>query len=284
MVHTWIFAANSYGRLAAIRQNIPVVLGGERCIDSWKRGYEFWIDRYLSRRSQGIITNSRGVVDFYARHGIDPNKFFVIPNGVDPIVEKGISREEACKRLGIPKDRRIIAVIGRLWHQKNHKDIFWAIELLRVARNDLALVVIGDGPLRKRLELYRDQLRAADTIRLVGERSDVHDLLPHFEVVINSSFEEGQSNVIMEAMANGIPVVASDIPGNRDLVLHGNTGFLFPLGATHELAKLVHRLLEEDGLRQTFGDAAKQRIAELFSHDQMVRAHEELYLRLSNGS
>lgn len=288
LVHTWIFAANAYGRLAALRNGIPVILGGERCVDPWKRSYEFWIDRFLAKRTQGIITNSSGVVDFYSSHGIEANRFFVIPNGValpqsqDATSSNlSIDRSEACRRLGIPPDRRMIALIGRLWPQKGHKDLFWAIELLRVARNDVALVVIGDGPLRQRLEHYRDQLRAADTIRIVGERDDVAQLLPHFDIVLNGSHYEGQSNVILEAMSVGLPVVATDIPGNRDLVEHNKTGFLFAIGKTHELAKILNGLLDDPVRCKALGQAARMRIEKEFSIPKMIAAHQDLYLRLS---
>ncbi len=288
IVHTWIFAANAYGRMAALQAKVPVVVGGERCVDPWKRRYEFWIDRFLAKRTQGILCNSGGIVDFYASNGLPPSKFSVIPNGIALPQQcrsnPGITREEACRRLQIPTDRKIIAAVGRLWPQKGYKDLFWAIELLRVARNDLVFVVIGDGPLRQRLELYRDQLRAAGTVVLVGERKDVPDLMPHFDILVNGSQYEGQSNSILEAMSMEVPVVASDIPGNRDLVVDGETGYFFPYGDTYRLTQILNDLLNAPQQIDKLGSAGRRRIATEFTVEQMVARHQEVYQRLSSLS
>ncbi len=90
LVQTWLFAANAYGRLAALRSGVPVIVANERCVDPWKAGYQHAIDRYLARRTQAIVVNSNGVRDFYRHHGIDANLMHVIPNGVDlpsPVTE-----------------------------------------------------------------------------------------------------------------------------------------------------------------------------------------------------
>ncbi len=213
IVHTWLFAANAYGRLAAIQKRVPVVVGGERSVDPWKRHYEFWIDRWLAKKSQAILTNSNGVKDFYTQHGIDAGKFLVIPNGQPERSVPMIDKEEFRQRLGLPPDRTYIAAVGRLWPQKGYMEMIWSVELLRLVRPDVLLVIIGDGPHRARLEQYRDQVQVAHHVRFVGERSDVAELLPHFDLFLNTSQYEGQSNAIMEAMQVMVPVVATDIPG-----------------------------------------------------------------------
>ena len=91
LVHTWIFAANCYGRQAALHAGVPHVMAGERCVDRWKVWHELAIDRHLARRTDKIVTNSSGVVDFYVSRGIPADKFEVIPNGIDAGHQSGVA-------------------------------------------------------------------------------------------------------------------------------------------------------------------------------------------------
>ncbi len=99
IVHTWIFAANAYGRWAAFRAGVPHVLAGERCVDPWKRWHELALDRRLARKTQRIVTNSSGVREFYVRQGLPAEKLVVIPNGVGPFVPPHVSRDELLAEL-----------------------------------------------------------------------------------------------------------------------------------------------------------------------------------------
>jgi glycosyltransferase involved in cell wall biosynthesis len=280
IVHTWIFAANSYGRLAALWAKVPVILGGERSVDPWKRWHHFWIDRRLAGRTAGIITNSSGVQEFYHRHRIDRDRFFVIPNGVERPAAPRVNRQEVMLRLGLSPDTILFGSVGRLWPQKGYKDLIWVAEMVQLVHPRAHFAIVGDGPLRKRLEQYCDQLGAAKALRFYGERQDVADLLPHLHVYVNGSLYEGQSNAILEAMSAGVPVVASDIPGNRDLVIHGQTGFLCGVGDVYAFIQALDRLLKDDELRQRMGAAGQERITEHFSIPTMVARHMDLYERL----
>lgn len=277
VVHTWLFAANSYGRYAALNAKVPVIFGGERCVDPWKRTTHGFIDRYLARKTDGIISNSSAIVEFYVSRGIEADKFHVIPNGIAPRTTQSITREEAAKRMNIDPSRTIVAAVGRLWPQKGYKDMIWASEMLRVASDKTSFIIIGDGPQRQRLEHYRDQVRAAKEIRFLGHRDDVALLMPHFNCLWNASLYEGQSNTILEAMQCGVPVVASDIPGNRDLIQHEKTGMLFPVGQIAPLIQATMALLESDPFRANIIQAAKDRIENDFSIEKMVERHERLY-------
>ena len=150
-------------------------------------------------------------------------------------------------------------MIGRLWPQKRVKDAIWAADLLKVIRNDVHLLVIGDGPQRDRLLRFRDQVCIRDNVHFLGQRGDVPRLMPHFDVLWSTSGYEGQSNAILEAMACGVPVVATDIPGTRELVIPGETGYLVPVGDRAAFCKYTQRLLNDAALAARFSSAARSR-------------------------
>ena len=277
VVHTWIFAANASGRFAALTAGVPAIIAGERCVDPWKKRWHHWVDKRLAARTDWIATNSTGVREFYAEHGIAPEKFRVIPNGIDGAATEPVEREIVAESFGLDLNRRWLVAIGRLWPQKRYRDLIWAAELIGTLRDDTTLVVCGDGPQREELMRHRDAVTTPLRVRFVGHRDDATDLLPHADVFWNASQYEGQSNGIMEAMRAGVPVVASDIPGNTDLVDPGRTGRLVPLGDTAAIATATRGILESEELRRSMAAAARQRILDDFSVEKMVAAYAELY-------
>lgn len=284
IVHTWLFAANSFGRLAASLANVPTIIGSERCVDPWKRWYQFAIDRWLAKRSQAITTNSEGVVDFYAQHGIDRSLFRVIPNGISPRQSAPLDRSQACRRLGVADDRRLVFAVGRLWPQKRYRDLIWAAEMMAAVDPRITLVVIGDGPQKYELLRFRDDVTSSQTVTFVGHRDDVEQLLPHAEAFWNGSEYEGQSNSIIEAMQAAVPVIASDIAGNRDLIKDQITGRLVTLGDRAARAQTTLELLNAPDAAATLGKQAKQFIRDEFTIEQLIQRHATLYQEFQTPS
>lgn len=280
VVHTWLFAANSFGRVAARWAGVPHLVASERCVDRWKTWSHFEIDRRLSRFTEAITTNSSGVRDFYARHGIDPEKFRVIPNGIGASAGETIPRAEALRRLGLEPDQRLILAVGRLWPQKRYRDLIWAAELIATIRQGTTLVIIGDGPQRGELLRHRDAVTTPQRVRFAGGRDDVAALLPHADAFWIASEYEGQSNAVMEAMRAGVPVIGSDIPGNRDLIVPDETGFLVELGDKAGFARQTNRLFECPELAQRLGRAGRDRIGSAFTVERMAAEHAGLYREL----
>ncbi|MEO1528947.1 MAG: glycosyltransferase [Planctomycetota bacterium] len=282
VAHTWLFAANSFGRAAARLAGVPTIIASERCVDPWKRWWHFTIDRFLAKRSRAITTNSAGVRDFYAANGIDPKLFRIIPNGIPERVESPVDRVVAFDRLQVSTDRKLILAVGRLWPQKRYRDLIWAAELLATARQDTTLIIIGDGPQKAELLRFRDDVTTPLHVGFVGPREDVSELLPHADLFWIGSEYEGQSNAVIEAMQAGVPVIASEIPGNRDLVRDDETGRLVPLGDRAAFARESIDLLEHPEAASRLAEAAKMRIATEFSVPRMVAAHAQLYRELAD--
>ena len=277
LIHTWIFAADAYGRAAGLACGVRHFVCGLRCVDPWKSGWQLAVDRYLARRTSRLVANSPGVRAFYVEKGLPADKIEVIHNGIEPLGPSPIGRAELLAELELPADARLVGLVGRLWPQKRVKDAIWAADLLKVIRGDVHLLILGDGPQRDRLRRYRDHVLIGDKVHFLGQRDDAARMIPHFDVLWSTSGYEGQSNAIMEAMSAGVPVVATDIPGTRDLVVPDVTGCLFPIGDRALLAKRTNQILDNPDLARRLGDAAKTRMADEFSVERMVHRYAELY-------
>ena len=285
ILHTWLFAANAYGRLAAGGHPPFKIVVSERCVDSWKSGWQLWLDRKLVQRTTRLVGNSHSVADFYRSLGVPAEKLAVVHNGVDvPAVASATSaaemRDAARKNLGIAANTLVVGYVGRLARQKRLDDLIWAFELIRVQQENVCFVIIGDGPERERLERFAVNLQIDDRIKFIGHRHDATQLLAAFDLFWLASDFEGLSNSIMEAMGAGLPVVASDIPPNRELVLDGETGNLAPVGDRVAFAQLAQRLLNDNELSRQFGEAARHRISTEFSVAKMVEGYARIYRQI----
>lgn len=277
LVHTWLFTANAYGRVAARAAGVHHLVASERCADHWKAWHHLAIDRRLARHTDAIVVNSRGVSEFYSEHGLPVDKLRLIYNGIAPAAPSGVTREQLLSELKLPPGTRLIGAVGRLWPQKRLKDLIWAADLLQAIRDDVRLLVIGDGPQRKALERYSRLCHVADKVLFLGMRHDVPRLMPHFDLLWLASGYEGLPNVVMEAMACGVPVVASDIWGNRELVVHGATGYLVPIGDRANFGRYANKILDDSALAARLGTAARERMAREFTIEAMVERHAALY-------
>lgn len=282
VIHTWIFAANAYGRLAAGIVPRAKVVVSERCVDSWKQGWQLWLDRRLIPRTDRLVGNSQSVVEFYRQLGVPAEKLSCIPNGVECVPPPPIDRSAMLRELGWPDDAFVAGFIGRLAPQKRVDDLIFAVETLRQTRTKLRLILIGDGPRREQLEQFTRDVGCTEHVRFLGHRSDTDRWLALMDVFCLASSFEGMSNSLMEAMAAGKPAVVSDIPPNCELVIPGETGYLVPTGDRVATMQFLRVLMDDPALRQRLGAAGRERMQREFSVSQMVQRYAELYDLVTN--
>lgn len=280
ILHTWLFAASAYGRLLRRPPDGLKVVVSERCVDSWKQGWQLWLDRRLIRRTDRLIANSDSVADFYAGIGYPRNRMSVIPNAVVPPAPPRLSRAALLEQQQMPADARLVCYVGRLALQKRVDDLLWAAQLLRQAEPRAHLLIAGDGPERFRLEQHARDVECRRHVRFLGHRDDAADVMQCCDVFWLGSSFEGMSNSLMEAMACGLPVVATDIPPNRELVSHGRHGYLVPVGDGAAFAQYTVRLFEQPALAQALGAAGRARIERDFTIQNMVDRHINVYRQL----
>lgn len=278
ILHTWLFAANSYGRLVAGKGDRPKIVVSERCVDSWKAGWQLWLDQKLISNTDRLVGNSQAVADFYEGLGVPAEKLSVIHNGIELAEAVTAERKSiARKSLGITDKASVLGFVGRLAPQKRLKDLLWGFELVSSHALDVHFVLAGDGPQRSELESFARQIRVDDRVHFLGHREDTSSLFAAFDVFWLASDFEGQSNSLMEAMAAGCPSVVSDIAPNVDLVTHEETGLVVPVMDRAEFAKAAVRLLKDNELSTRLGLSARRNMEIRFSVSRMIDAYAELY-------
>jgi glycosyltransferase involved in cell wall biosynthesis len=194
------------------------------------------------------------------------------------------SRGELVKELCLPPDAKLIGVVGRLVPEKRVKDLIWAADLLRVLHDNLRLLIIGDGPLRAQLLQYARMASDLEHVQFLGERDDVWRILPHLDVLWDANEGRSQSIAILEAMAAGVPVIASDTPMNRAFITEGETGSLISLterSGHADRARNSDRILTNQMEAMRLGDNARRHVEEQFGLQGLVQQYIDTYDRAS---
>ena len=281
VVQTWLFAANTYGRLAALRAGVPVVVAAEMAVDLWKGRAHLAIDRRLGRRADRVVGNSRAVVEFYRKAGVPDDRLDLIYSGIadeePPPVDPAAVRTD----LGLPPDAPLMIFVGRLAAQKGVGDLLAALDLLRHVRPDVRTLIVGDGPLRGRLEDMARAYRLDGLVRFPGHRADVPRLLAAADLLILPSRYEGLPNVVLEAMRSRTPVVATAAPGTTEVVVDGRTGLLVPVRTPTALAQAIRAVVQDPELARRLGDAGRARVEAEFGAETMIARFADLYERLA---
>ncbi len=279
IVHTWLFAANAYGRLMVGRRRKPRprLIVSERCVDVWKAGWQLWLDHKLIERTDRLIGNSVAVADFYKSIGYPAERVTVIPNGIDVPEPTPFDRDVLLAELEIPRGVPVIGFVGRMAKQKRVDDLVFAMALVAILHPEAHLLLVGDGPERDKLMKFARDINIDSHTRFTGHRADAAKLLRIMDLFWIASDFEGQSNSMMEAMAAGLPVIATDIPPNRELVVDGETGFLVRVGDRAGFQQFADRILADAELARRLGDAGRERMRQHFSIDKMVETHARLY-------
>ena len=247
----------------------------------------------LARRRNRIRRAFGVMVDRFVTVSDDLNRWLVgtvriparkvrtIHNGVDTRRFSDQDRDAARRALGIDDSARVVGTVGRLDPVKDQATLIRAFASLVAARPEAVLVIVGDGPSRRALDLLAADLGLEGRIRMLGTRADVAHLLGGFDVFALPSIAEGISNTVLEAMATGLPVVATRVGGNPELVDDGVNGRLVPPGNPAALAEALDAYLADSLVRALHGKASRQRAVTQFDLPTMVEAYRSLYVSLA---
>ena len=236
----------------------------------------------LLRRLDRVVAVSREIRNELTGHGFIPEHIVEIPNGVDTHRFAPAADPQAAQlQTGLGPET--VLFLGRLDAQKGLDTALAAWARVAGRRPAARLFLAGDGPARGPLEERARELRLGERVRFLGPRLDPERLLQASQVFVLPSRSEGMSNALLEAMATGLPCVASRIGGNSDLVKHGVTGLLSPPADAVTLADMLCALLEDGSLRYRLGTAARTAVIEQYGMDRVVREYTKLYATLTGA-
>ncbi|MGD9723430.1 MAG: glycosyltransferase [Pirellulales bacterium] len=282
IVQCFLFHANVLGTWAARRAGVQHTLCGIRVAER-KSGWHLRVARWADRWAERHVCVSHAVKDFSATVGRLPaDKLVEIPNGVD-IARFAAARPASWTSLGLPLGRGVITYIGRLDEQKG---VHWLLGLMPqifTALPDYDLVIAGVGPQRKALERRAATLGIQSRVHFAGYRQDVPEILAASELLVLPSFWEGMPNVVLEAMAAGKPVVATDVEGVREVLGSKGAEQVVPIGKQAAFVEAVLRILQHPELADHLGLHNHLRVAQSFSLDSMTAAYERLYRSLAGA-
>ena len=216
---------------------------------------------------------------FLEREGFPAGRLEVLPNGIDlGPVPSPAARARAREALTVREDELLVGTAARLDPVKGLDVLIAAFALVRARSPQVRLVVLGEGPERAALERQIEERGLSEEVRLAGHRADVRELLPAFDLYVNSSTYEGVSLTILEAMAAALPVIATSVGGNGEVVEDGRTGILVPARDPDALATAMIALLADPGRRRALGDAGRARAEQRFAFDRMMSMYLAAYL------
>ena len=283
LVHAYSLTAELWSAIAILlsRPRTPLI-ASER--SSFRRDSPPWhwpLKRFVVSRSAEVIANSRAGAASIVQHARHPAELVsVIANGVDvpaPLIPS--DRSTIRRSIGVPEDGVLGLFVGRLVEVKNVPCLIRALALVPPEQRPW-IAIVGDGPCRAAI----DQLAATSGVRadiqLLGERTDATRLMQAADFLVLPSLHEGMSNVVLEAMAAGCPVVASAVGGTPELIENERTGLLFPSDDEVALASMLSRVTTSEVLRTGLADAGSQRIARKHTRAALASATASVYERV----
>ncbi|RMG29638.1 MAG: glycosyltransferase [Gammaproteobacteria bacterium] len=229
------------------------------------------------------IGNTRGICDYLIESGLPRERVFHIGNFVDiPPPDRDFDRAGFLRSQGIPGEAFVLLGVGRLHPNKGFDVLLRAFERLpaRVGSRPVHLVIVGSGPLAERLHAFSAHMDCRERIHWMGWKDDVGDYYRSADVFVCPSNHEPLGNVILEAWAQGLPVVSTSTDGARELVAHAEDGLLVPVGDPKALADAITLLLRDDTARVSLANRGFHKVSHQYGRDSIMNAYIEVYGRL----
>lgn len=283
IVHAYNFYANVFAVPAARLAGVPVVLASNRDTGHYWTARQRRVNKLVCRLAHGVVVNAEAIKKELIAEGYAPERIIVVHNGIMCPPLKTAPAKKAIKRnLHVPVDAPLIGVVARLDRLKGIEYFVEAAKAVLSRVPDARFLVVGDTQV---YAAYRDELKQLtarlgleDRLFFMGFRLDVSDVLSALTIsVLPSIAGEGLSNSLLESMAAAVPVVATQVGGNPEVVVDGETGLLVPPKNAEALASAICRILETPGLAEAMGQAGRRRVLEHFSNERMIERTQRIY-------
>ncbi len=284
IVHTYLFTADTYGRICAILARTPVVIASMRSVDNWKNLLHKLTDRVLAIGTDKIIVNAKEIQNFLQKvEKISPKKIKVIYNGINEnLFELKVNSEKIRAALGLKKEDLLVGIFARNDPVKDHKTFFQAARIILKSIPNVTFLAMGDGMTDDQTEKLVHDIGIENNVILMDHSPEYLSYLGSVDISVISSLTEGCSNVILESMALKKPVVATEVGGNPELIVAGKTGYLVAPKRADKLSSTIIKLLDDPLKREEIGNRGFVRAKNKFSMKQMIKQTDHLYRTLLN--
>jgi len=290
VLHAHDFYTNIFGMAAAMLARVPVRIASRR-ESAVRPENQRMVERGAYRAAHAVVANCEDVRQQLIREGVPARKARTIYNGLDlaRVQPAQTERKEILAGLNLPQEARFVTIMANMrahvWNPepacyKDHPTFLRAAKRVYESAPEAAFIIAGEGELKEATQELARSLGIADRTFFIGRCQDVGSVLSISDVCVLSSRSEGFSNAILEYMAAGKPVVATDVGGAREAILHGITGYLAPAGEHDQMADHIISLLSDPESARSMGDAGQRRVNEKFSSLKQLQNVESLYTEL----
>ena len=286
LVHCFLPEAYLLGAPVALAFRASAVMMSRRSRNHYqsRRPFAAFAERRLHPRMAAVVGNSAAVVRDLLDEGVSADRLRLINNGITTArfamgAERAAIRKRVRSQLGLPDDNVVLTCVANLFPYKGHADLLAALAALGPTfRDHCTLLVVGrDAGSLKALKMLSAQLELSSIVRFLGQSDEVPALLAASDIGVLASHEEGFSNVVLEGMAAGLPMIVSDVGGNAEAVIDGQCGLVVPPRDAVRLAEAMRTLIGSPQLRHTMGDCGRVRAVSTYSIAACVAAYEGLY-------
>lgn len=282
VLHAYLPLINFMGSLVGRAAGVRKIITSRRALGTYQDRHpnQKVFYRLANALSDRVTVNSNAVrQDTIFRDGIAPEKLVLIRNGLDisRFSEQEGGRDAVRGNLRLGGNEFGVIAVGNLIPYKGHADLINALPKVFEKRSNVRLFLVGeDRGIQADLEQLASSLGVSDRVHFLGQRNDVPSLFMAMDLYVMPSHEEGSSNALLEAMAAGLPIIATDVGGNREALDDGQAGMLVPPHDPDALSLAIRKLLDDDVLRSQVAAKAKA-CAQAYSIPEMVEAHIRLY-------
>ena len=294
VVHAHDFYTNIFGMAAAGLARVPVRIASRR-ESAVRPETQRFVERAAYRVAHAVVANCEDVRQQLIREGVPPQKVRTVYNGLElaRVQPKQTDRKEILTTLNLPEDARFVTIMANMRAHvmepepfcfKDHPTFLRAAKRVYESVPDAAFIIAGEGELLEATRELARSLGIADRTFFIGRCQDIGSVLSISDVCVLSSSSEGFSNAILEYMAAGKPVVATDVGGAREAVVHGDTGYLVPVGDDDQMAQHIISLLMDQEGAGSMGESGRRRVNEKFSSLKQLQNVESLYTELLTSS
>ncbi|GCF15069.1 hypothetical protein Harman_30040 [Haloarcula mannanilytica] len=280
IIQSFLFYGNVISRIAGLTCSARIITGVRSVPDSEPLVRRL-IDKATLPLSDAIVSNSTAGREFVVERGASRDDVAVVYNGRNIDTYRSATPASLHEELDIPADATVIGTVGRLLERKGHFDLLEAWVTITKEVPDAHLVFVGDGPARQDLERRIEELDCSDSVHFLGTRDDVPSLLNAMDVFVFPSHFEGLPGAVIEAMAAGLPIVATPVDGNSDLLENYRSGLFVDVRSPQQLAWATIRLANHPDFAADLGATATDRAAEQFTVAAMVDGFETVYRQVS---